>query len=271
MKKQFIAALLVIFGFYVFFIFGRIASNRGKSVEYNVVVNEMSSTVGEGLDLSAVLELLKESKDATSFETALNAKNGINNLDLDNDGVVDYIKVTEYGKGETKGFSLSVDLDKDESQEIATIELEKVGEKVDAQISGNEYLYGNNRHYHSSFGVTDFLLWSYLLRPHPFYVSPFYYGYYPTWYRSYPVVGYNSYRSNVGRYSTVRNSSGYSSTRKMQSKVTSPNKTKNSYVKSQKSFATRDTGKKVKSGGFGKSKPTVRKSSSSSGGYSSGK
>ncbi len=55
------------------------------------------SQVGDDLDLYAVLDLLEESENLEEFEKALNdEKREINNLDLNEDGEVDYIKVEEH-------------------------------------------------------------------------------------------------------------------------------------------------------------------------------
>src|SRR5580765_2992405 len=49
---------------------------------------------GDNLDLYAVLDLFQKSKTIEEFEKSLNLeKTGINNLDLDLDGKVDFIKV----------------------------------------------------------------------------------------------------------------------------------------------------------------------------------
>ena len=56
---------------------------------------------GDNLDLYAVLDLFQKSKTIEEFEKSLNLeKTGINNLDLDLDGKVDFIKVvTKEGWG----------------------------------------------------------------------------------------------------------------------------------------------------------------------------
>ena len=54
---------------------------------------------GDNLDLNGVLELFKESKDVEDFEKKLNTEsNGVNNLDLNEDGEVDYIRVVDQCK-----------------------------------------------------------------------------------------------------------------------------------------------------------------------------
>ena len=81
------------------------------------------TNAAEGLDLKALTLLVKEVKDASELEKRLNTSGGINNLDLDADGKVDYIKVTEYGTADHKGFSFTVEVTPGDVQEVATIEL----------------------------------------------------------------------------------------------------------------------------------------------------
>ena len=156
-------------------------SNNGDYYDVNV---QTMIPASDGLDLKAVGSLLKKADTAEDFERLLNSPaEGVNNLDLNDDGKVDYIKVTEYGNDKVKGFSLTTDLPDGETQEVATIEVEKGDQQADVQIRGNEQIYGSNHYYHSSFGLTDFLIMSYLFRPHGFYSSPWGYGHYPGYYR----------------------------------------------------------------------------------------
>jgi len=245
---------------------------------YDVTVQTLTPA-SEGLDLRAVGALLKKAKDAETLEKLLNdPKEGVNNLDLNGDGQVDYIKVTEYGNGNIRGFALSTEPARGEEQEIATIEVEKSGDKANVEIQGNEQIYGTRQYYHSSFGLTDFLIMSYLFSPHRFYMSPWNYGYYPGYYQPWRTADYNRYRHRVSQYSK---SAGFrfSRTESVKSPVTSPKAGKTaSHVraplknptKSQKSFQAR-TRQTRRSGGFGRSSSVRRGASSRSGGFRSGK
>ena len=254
--------------------------------EYNVDVATVV-TAADGLDLQAVGGLIKKAKNAEDLEKLLNDNSaGVNNLDLDEDGKVDYIKVTEFGEDSAKGFSLTTEPIKGEEQEIATILVEKsADDKANVEIQGNREVYGNNHYYRSSFPWTSVLLMSYLWSPHRFYASPWRYGSYPGYYRPYPVVNANTYRS---RASAAAQSSGMqkTNTSKVASTVQSPNKGKSAAsvkaplknpTQSQKSFQKRNPSKQVRSGAFGRksssaTKASVRRSSSSrSGGFSRGK
>src|SRR6476646_10265447 len=77
---------------------------------------------GDNLDLYAVLDLFQKSKNIEAFEKSLNdEKNRINNLDLDLDKKVDFIKVVTKKDGNAYQFILRVDVSKTESQDVAVI------------------------------------------------------------------------------------------------------------------------------------------------------
>ena len=237
-------------------------------------------SASEGLNLQAVGELLKKVKDAEGFEELLNSQEeGINNLDLDEDGNVDFIKVTELGdgsqyrEGQPSGFSLTVDMGDGQVQEIASIDMERTSDNVSVQIQGNEQVYGQDHYHRSRFGFSDYLLFSYMFRPHPFYHSRWGYGLYPGYYRPYGPVGIGVYRTRVS--SATRNSTMERSTTGTQTKkATNPNKGKTSQkvkaplkspTTSQKAFQARNPSKQVKSGGFGSSRARAGTSGRSAG------
>ncbi len=239
-----------------------------KEGNYNVNITSQAQA-SEGLDLQAVGALVQKAKNAEQLEKLLNDPGeGVNNLDLNEDGKADYIKVEEYGEGKSRGFSLTTEPSKGEEQEIATIDVESVNDKeAEVEVRGNEQIYGHGHSYHSRYSFTDMLLLSYLFSPHRYYMSPWGWGAYPGYYRPYGVVGVSSYRTRVA-------SSNYSSNmtsgknNAIKSRAKSPNAGKSaSSVKaplrnptaSQKSFQKRNPSKTVRKGGFGRS--TTRKAS----------
>jgi hypothetical protein len=98
---------------------------------------------GDHFNLHAVLDLFEKVKSVEEFEKALNRKNNeINNLDLDDDGNVDYIVVRELMEGSAHLFVLTVPVG-NEFQDIATVEIEKTGkEEAIIQVIGNEEIFG---------------------------------------------------------------------------------------------------------------------------------
>src|SRR3954465_4004358 len=87
---------------------------------------ELLGLPGDNLDLYAVLTLFQKSKTIEAFEKSLNdEKTGINNLDLNLDKKVDFIKVTTKKDGDAFTFILQVDVTKTETQDVAVILVSK--------------------------------------------------------------------------------------------------------------------------------------------------
>src|SRR5687767_4854203 len=101
---------------------------------------------GDNLDLYAVLDLFQKSKTIEEFEKSLNLeKTAINNLDLDLDKKVDFIKVVTKQEKEDFTFILQIAVSKTETQDVAVILVTKdKDKKISMQIVGNEDLYGKN-------------------------------------------------------------------------------------------------------------------------------
>jgi len=184
---------------------------------------ELLGLPGDNLDLYATLDLFQKSKTIEEFEASLNdEKTGINNIDLNLDGDVDFIKVATQQDGDDFAFVLQVDILKDEIQDVAVILVTKDNEeKVTIQIVGDEDLYGKdyaiepkletpavtaNPAYSGSDTVvvksepaTVVIVESepivhYVYSPvYVHYYPPYYYGYYPPYYHPYPVISINIY------------------------------------------------------------------------------
>jgi len=101
---------------------------------------------GDNLDLYAVLDLFQKSKTIEEFEKSLNEeKTGINNLDLNLDNKVDFIKVDTKQKDESFTFILQVDVTEKETQDVAVILVDRdKDKKVTLQIVGDKDLYGKD-------------------------------------------------------------------------------------------------------------------------------
>src|ERR1044072_9890675 len=99
---------------------------------------------GDNLDLYAVLSVFQKSKTIEEFEKTLNdEKTKINNLDLNLDKKIDFIKVVSKKKDNSHTFILQVDVTKDETQDVAVILLDTdKNKKISLQIVGDEELYG---------------------------------------------------------------------------------------------------------------------------------
>jgi hypothetical protein len=99
---------------------------------------------GDNFSLEAAIELFKKSSSPEDFEKRLNAENNdANNLDLNEDGEIDYIRVVDNAEGDVHALVLQVAVSENESQDVAVIEIEKQGaDNAILQIVGDEELYG---------------------------------------------------------------------------------------------------------------------------------
>ena len=184
---------------------------------------------GDNLDLYAVLTLFQKSKTIEAFEKSLNdEKTGINNLDLNLDKKVDFIKVVTKKDGDAFTFILQVDVTKTETQDVALILVSKdKSDKVSIQAVGDEEIYGKdyviepkgnssvtaNPGYTGENPVTVNVpattvtvvqsapIVQYVYSPAyvPYY-PPYYYGYYPPWFGFATVMAVGIYRSNHWGY-----------------------------------------------------------------------
>jgi hypothetical protein len=111
--------------------------------------NETDSTglPGDNFSLQGALELFKKSSSPEEFEKLLNADNNdVNNLDLNEDGEVDYVRVIDKMDKDAHAIILQVPVSSSENQDVAVIEIEKTGEeKATLQIIGDESLYGEEK------------------------------------------------------------------------------------------------------------------------------
>lgn len=99
---------------------------------------------GDDFSLEGALELFKKSASPEEFERMLNAENSkVNNLDLNGDGNIDYLRVIDQKDGNVHAFIIQAIVSNTESQDVAVIELEKLANgKAVLQITGDEDIYG---------------------------------------------------------------------------------------------------------------------------------
>jgi hypothetical protein len=101
---------------------------------------------GDNLNLYAVMKLFQESETLEGFERSLNDENTrINNLDLNGDNLIDYIKVIDYVDRDVHTIVLQAVLNRKESQDVAVFTVQKYRNgSVQIQLTGDEALYGRN-------------------------------------------------------------------------------------------------------------------------------
>lgn len=183
---------------------------------------EPTGLPGDNLDLFAVLNLFETSGSIEGFEKSLNDKStGVNNMDLNGDGKVDYIRVVDLHSGDAHAITLRIPVTPEENQDVAVIEIEKTSENTASiQIIGDEDMYGKDVIvepkdgaekagfiYASSVGVNVYHWPSVTYVYSPAYVvweSPYYYDYYPVYWSPWEPVEYRVYHpmvyKNHGQY-----------------------------------------------------------------------
>jgi hypothetical protein len=187
---------------------------------------------GDGLDLYAVLDLFQKSKTIEDFEKSLNLeKTGINNLDLNLDNKVDFIKVVTKQKGDDFTFILQVAVNEKETQDVAVILVSKdKDKKVTMQIVGDEALYGKGYIVEPKTNATPSVtpnpaytgadpvkasapatttvvvvestpIVQYVYSPvYVPYVPPYHYGFYPPYFAAVTVMAVGIYHHNTYHY-----------------------------------------------------------------------
>jgi hypothetical protein len=101
---------------------------------------------GDNLNLFAVMKLFQESETLEGFERNLNEENSrINNLDLNGDNRIDYIRVIDKPDGEVHLIVLQVAINVRENQDVAVFIVQRENNnQVRIQLIGDEALYGKN-------------------------------------------------------------------------------------------------------------------------------
>lgn len=178
-------------------------------------VRANNTDISDNLDLRAVASIFGESRDLEDFERRLNDPDiQISNLDLNGDNRVDYLRVIEATERNTHLIILQAVLGIDTYQDIATIEVEREGNDVQIQVVGDVYMYGTNYIYEPVYvrrPVIFDVFWVSTYRP---YYSPWYWGYYPTYYSYWAPYPVYRYRNHVHGCINYRNSYTYTNTRR---------------------------------------------------------
>lgn len=183
-----------------------------SSFTFQLLAQEETGLPGDHFNLQGALELFKNCDSPEDFEKKLNTESSqINNLDLNEDGDIDYIKVIAKQDGDVHVFILQAAVSESENQDIAVFELEKTGiENAVLQLIGDEEIFGeeiileasdgnddnerlskkggpNPTDYKMPYVVVNVWSWPFVrfvyapvYRP---WVSPYRWRAYPTWYR----------------------------------------------------------------------------------------
>ena len=187
---------------------------------------------GDNFSLQGALEMFKQASSPEQFEKLINTESkNVNNLDLNGDGDIDYIKVIDKSANNVHAFILQVAVSETENQDIAVIELEKTGDTtailqivgdedifgeqviVEASDEGDEEIDDNNNgsgngpsadYYESSRIIVNVFFWPsvrFVYRPaYVPWVSPWRWHHYPGWWRPWHPLTWHVFYPRVLHY-----------------------------------------------------------------------
>ena len=162
-------------------------------------VKAESNDISNNLDLKAVATVFGESKNLEEFENKLNDyDSNISNLDLNKDGQVDYLRVVEDVQNNTHVVVIQAVLDKDVYQDVATIVVDKdENNSTSVQVIGDPYIYGPNYIIEPAYYYTPSIFGFFWGMNYHRWCSPYYWNYYPTYYRHHSTFELDIYMSNI--------------------------------------------------------------------------
>ena len=165
------------------------------------VVTDYNTDMCFYLDLNAVAAAYAESHSVREFEQILNSSRYmINNLDLNHDGWIDYLRVIETYKGYYHALLIQACLAPGIFQDVATLVAERRPDVLFVEVIGDRYLYGYNYIVRPVF-VKRPPMWDvYGRSAYEAWSSPYYYGYYPSYYTQPKPVYLNHYQAYVNTY-----------------------------------------------------------------------
>lgn len=166
-----------------------------------VTVTSYNGDMSFYLDLNAVAAAFAEARNIQEFEQLLNSsKYMINNLDLNRDGWIDYLRVIETYRSGYHALLIQACLAPSVFQDVATLIAERRPDALYVEVVGDRWLYGYNYVVRPVFikrppmwelyGHAGYVVW----------VSPYYYGYFPSYYTRPKPVYLNHYQAYVNTY-----------------------------------------------------------------------
>ena len=168
-----------------------------------VYVTSYNEDISFYLDLNAVAAAFAEARSVKEFEQILNSSRYmINNLDLNRDGWIDYLRVIETHKGVYHTLLIQACLAPSVYQDVATLVAEHRANALYVEVIGDPYLYGYNYIVCPVF-VKRPPMWDVYGRPtYSPWVSPYYYGSWPSYYTRPQTIYLSHYQAYVHTYMT---------------------------------------------------------------------
>jgi hypothetical protein len=172
-----------------------IAQNNYGQYENNNYHYDLS----DNLDLEAVASAFYKSRNITDFEEELNDyRNQVSNLDLNNDGYVDYLRLVKlYDRG-AHVILIQAIVGRDYYQDVATVVVGRDQYNREyVQIIGDSYLYGEDYILEPVFSRRPSIvrwLWS---NTHHVYVSRYNWGFYPGYFHLRNLLSIDRYFNHI--------------------------------------------------------------------------
>lgn len=186
--------------------------------------------ISNNLDLRAVASIFGESKSVEDFEFRLNHPSmQISNLDLNNDLKVDFLRIIETIHNNSNLIVLQAILDKDTFQDVATIELNNINNKIEMQIKGNTYFYGNNFIYEPIYETTPLIFDKLLTQTYIVYSPKWNWKFYPEYFKSWETLLLYRFVKNINSFIGYNNVCNYTNQRKNQDLANIYEKIKNNH------------------------------------------
>jgi len=194
------------------------------------IINPTYINYGGVLDLNTTSLLFGEASSLQEFEQYLNDPDiQASNLDLNNDGYIDYLKVT--GAYENSRYLIKIYsmIGMNQYKNIASIIVRNINYRNPSiLIEGDPMIYGNNYILTPNYSRRPDILWSFSSLTFNSWNSPYYWGYYPQNYRYKRIIGLGDYYKHLNirfgfKYPTQYYNNRNWSSRKYNHKYTNQN------------------------------------------------
>ena len=222
-----------------------IAILLGCATQKPVTVVPTNYDISDNLDLQAVASIFGNSNNLEGFERRLNDPQlKISNLDLNQDGYVDYLRIIETMEGGTHLVTIQAALGNDLFQDVATIDVERDQfNKPYVQFIGHPYFYGPRYIIEPVYLNRPSIFKSFWASNYRAYYSPYYYNFYPSYYSYWRPFPTRQYVTNVYVYRNEKNTYNYAPERRSQNTTALVRDTRrDDYVNKnpEQSFTTRN-------------------------------
>ncbi|NPD45797.1 hypothetical protein [Lentimicrobium sp. S6] len=222
-------------------------------IAQNITTIEAKSfDISDNLDLDAVASIFGEARNLEDFENKLNnPRLRLSNLDLNEDGLVDYLRVIETSEYGINLITIQALIARDLFQDVAVISVEKDYRGLTTvQVIGDVYMYGPNYIIQPVY-VHQPVIWTWFRGPYySSWRSPYRWGYYPSNYHHRRACHPRQYQNNVYVHINVHNSYYRADHRVSNNSVRIQKRNRsNDYGRNnpQRSFAKRNNGVKNRS------------------------